>query len=851
LLFARQNALGEKSPILKLASGLLFFFLPLCYTAGMITFGAVPPVSDAAETVFRWARIQDNSDWFLPVLIALLLAAYFYRRYHYDAAELKRGQRIVLLVLRCCVIAVLLLFYLHPQWERLTASSRVAVLVDTSASMAIKDTGGQDAGGQEKEDAAPNRLDILLDWVQRSELVEQLSQKHSVVLYSFDKNLKEPVQSATLTPSGEETQLGEALQDVLQREKGQPLAGIILLSDGGQNAGRSVDAPLETAQRLKIPVYAVGIGLTQQPLNFRAGNMNLPERMFPGDPFKVKIPVEMLGGEEQKRNVSAELLIQPETGDENDNAGTQIGKKEITFDKPGTVETEFDVKVADAGKYRLTVKIHSSEEDRNPEDNVQKAVVEIVDRKDKILLFASAPMRDYQFISAQIFRDKSMSVDIYLPWAKPGISQNADKILERFPATKAEMAAYDVVIAFDPNWRDLSKEQIDILEHWVARQGGGLFLVAGNVNQQDTVTGWVTDPSMEKIRAMYPVEFLAKQSVFEHRYHGEMKPLPLKFSQAGLDADFLQPADMPAESRSFWNGFPGFYGYFAVKGVKPTATLLVSAGDTASEPPVMPAVKSVLFAEQFYGSGRVLYLGSGELWRLRAADSKYFEKMVTRILRHVAQGRLQRESDRGSLAVDKQRYTLGSSAQIRITANDAQLNPLTVPVLPVDVQLPSGTHRLVDATLDPNLPGTYSVHLPLDAEGQWAIRFTVPETDTELLRTVQVQMSNLERENPCRNEPLLKEIAEKSGGVYYRSATDAMPLVKESPLYGNINFFADNDKETVLPAAAKALTELIKVRSQKAVPDIAAEENTFRFLLIAACVFLFLEWTLRRLMKLV
>lgn len=825
----------------------------------MSSFWVIPSVSDAADTVFRWARIQENQDWLLPLTVALLLAAYFYRRYRIDAAELKPWQRSVLLALRCAALVTLLLFYLHPQWDRLIDSSRVAVLIDTSASMAIKDVSG--SGNDQREPAAqentePNRLEVLLDWMQRSELLEQLSQRHEVVLYSFDKTLKETnnrkQENAPLSANGEETQLGEALQEVLQREKGQPLAGMILLSDGGQNAGRALDTPLESARNLKIPIYPLGIGLTRQPLNFRVGNLNLPERMSPDNPFNVRVPVEMFGGGEPEderlnRPVTVELWLKPDTPGNEADLGSSVGRKELLFQNSGILEAEFDVKAEQTGKYRLTATIRPSEEDGHPEDDVQKSVIEIVDRKDKVLMFASAPMRDYQFIAAQIFRDKSMSVDVYLPWAQPGISQNADKILERFPSSKAEMAAYDVVMAFDPNWRDLSPEQVELLEHWVARQGGGLVLVAGNVHQADTITGWVSDPGMEKIRAMYPVEFLVKQSVFEHRYHGEEKPSPLKFSRAGEEADFLRTADDPVESRSFWNDFPGFYGYFAVKGVKPTATLLVSSG-SASSNVAGNADSGALFAEQFYGSGRVLYWGSGELWRLRAADVKYFERIVTRILRHVAQGRMQRESDRGSLAVDKQRYTLGSIAQIRITANDSQLNPLTVPTLPVDVQLPSGTRRIADAGLDPNLPGSYSLHLPMNEEGQWSIRFTVPDTDTELQRTVQVQMSDLERENPMRNEALLKEIAEKSGGIYFRSPPDALPMQKESALYGNINFFAESAPST---PSERTLPELINVRSRKAAPDIPAEERTLRLLLLAVCSFLFLEWTLRRLMKLV
>ncbi|MCL2745059.1 MAG: hypothetical protein FWE67_14540, partial [Planctomycetaceae bacterium] len=149
--------------------------------------------------------------------------------------------------------------------------------------------------------------------------------------------------------------------------------------------------------------------------------------------------------------------------------------------------------------------------------------------------------------------------------------------------------------------------------------------------------------------------------------------------------------------------------------------------------------------------------------------------------------------------------------------------------------------------VDPNVPGTYQVHLPLSEEGNWTVRLSLPDSDLRLERVLQVQMSDSERENPSRNETLLRQIAETTGGVYYDNPTDALPLLKESALYGNINFFSS---ETEKSESVKPLAELLKIRSQRSVPDRGAEKNALMYLLSAICFLLLLEWTLRRLMKL-
>ena len=768
-----------------------------------------------AETIFRWGRIQHNSDWLLPLIVFALLLVYFAHRYKIDAAELRHWQRTLLLTLRIVALCGLLLYYLHPQWENLIGSSRVAVLIDTSASMANRDADESDV---------QTRLEAALDWLERSQLLERLSEQHDVVLFGFDATLSAP-QAERLTggfvPDGVATALGDVLYDVLQRERGQPLAGIILISDGGHNAGRSLDVPLETADRLRIPIYSVGVGLSSPPLNYRVGIIDLPERVVPNDPFIVRVPIEMTGGVTQTsdgiRQTAAEHVVQAELSLDD----TVIESREITFAADGIIETSFNIRLPESGTYRLSVEVIAPDmpqTERFTEDNRQQTEVHAVDRKDRVLFFSSSPTRDYQFIIAQIFRDQTMEADVYLPWAQSGISQSADRILDRFPSSRSEMAEYDIVIAFDPDWRELSPEQIDILEHWVARQGGGLILIAGSVHQSDTITGWVMDPGMDSIRALYPVDFLGRAAAFDHRFRNSPVPHPLKFSRAGEASEFLQITDEQGAVTNFWSRFPGYFGYFAVRGVKPAATLLVSSGS----PEIMGREETgVLVVEQFYGAGRVLYFGSGELWRLRRIDDRAFEQIVTKMFRYVGQGRLQRESDRGTMAMDRQRYSLGAMAQLRITASDAQLNPLILPTLPVKVLSPSGTLRMVDVVLDPNVSGAYQTFLPLDVEGTWTVQWMIPDTEQQIVRTVQVQMSDLEREHPNRNESLLREVADQSGGVY----------------------FADF-------ASAETLPERIGVRSHRAVVDESFREQLLYYLLLSICAVLLLEWTLRRLMQL-
>ena len=67
----------------------------------------------------------------------------------------------------------------------------------------------------------------------------------------------------------------DALRDVVTRKRGQPLAGVLLVTDGANNTGAQ---PLESAAALRqegVPVYVYGVGITSPRdiivANLRAG----------------------------------------------------------------------------------------------------------------------------------------------------------------------------------------------------------------------------------------------------------------------------------------------------------------------------------------------------------------------------------------------------------------------------------------------------------------------------------------------------------------------------------------------------------------------------------------------------
>jgi len=129
------------------------------------------------------------------------------------------------------------------------------------------------------------------------------------------------------------------------------------------------------------------------------------------------------------------------------------------------------------------------------------------------------------------------------------------------------------------------------------------------------------------------------------------------------------------------------YRCYPTAGAKAGATVYANFSDPRAQ---NEHGQPILFAAQFYGSGRTFYIGSPELWRLRAVDEEYFDRFWTKVIREVGQGRLRRGTARGLLLLERNQYALGQTIRVRANLLDPQLRPLDAPSVELNVFDPHG-----------------------------------------------------------------------------------------------------------------------------------------------------------------
>jgi hypothetical protein len=834
-------------------------FLPQTAAAALQTDKASQEVTAPGRVIYEISRLKAFDDERLPIALmaagAIALVGVVWYLYRRDAVELTRPARYGVMLLRFVALAGLFVFFLGVERRTTTEvihNSQLAVLVDVSQSMGLGNTNEPPANGK------GTRIDAVVDAFVGSPLIGDLRRTHDVNVVRFEEDVEAVVTipkegqgsrvegrestgskipalnsppstlnsldwSAELQARGTQTRLGQALGDQLRQYRNAPLAGVVVISDGAQNAGVEPTAAIAAAKAAKVPLYAIGLGSTESPRNVALRDLVVPARAFPGDTLNVTGYLQADGYDGK----TVEVELTRRKAEDPAGGGTPVASEQATLGKNGDVaQVSFDFEPGEAGTFVYQLRIKPPADDGNPRDNQREAEVEVVDRQTRVLLFASGPMRDYQYLRNQLFRDKTMTVDVLLQTAQAGISQESNELLAHFPSTAEELYKYDCIVAFDPDWTALDATQVELLEKWVSEEAGGLIVVAGPIK----TTKWTRSTEHAKIRDLYPVTFQQRMTLLDDGHYGGETPWPLEMNRAGREAKFLWLGNSADESAAAWDSFPGVYGYYAVKGEKPGATVYARFSDpetgTSNDRPVY-------MAGQFYGGGQVFYIGSGELWRLRSVDPAYFEVLYTKLIRHVSQGRILRGSSRGSLLVERDRYELGETVVLRARLSDSQHEPLVEESVSAQLLRPDGETEAIKLTAEVDRPGMYMGQATVLQEGTYQVALSLPGASEEPLnKYIQVRVPDLERTRAERNEPLLSAIAKETGGVYYKTF--------DAAIRGD--------------GAVKPLSEIIPSRAEvklvKGAPDQEFAKAQMNWLLGVIAGSLFIEWIVRRLNRL-
>jgi hypothetical protein len=223
-------------------------------------------------------------------------------------------------------------------------------------------------------------------------------------------------------------------------------------------------------------------------------------------------------------------------------------------------------------------------------------------------------------------------------------------------------------------------------------------------------------------------------------------------------------------------------------------------------------------------------MGSGEIWRIRALDAKYFETFYVKLLRFVSEGRLLRGRKRGSILLESRKFVRGQSIVVQAILRDVDGKPLEAKEMPLAASLPNGQTTTIQMTANPVRPGMYRADFPARIAGNYQLEIKLPGSQEETIAdSVRVVEPDLENDYSRRDDALLGALAAGTGGKYFVGA-DAIESSGVS-----------------LASQLRDATRQLRIRGTTS----AEWDRLWSACLLGLIVgLLFTEWTLRRLLKL-
>jgi hypothetical protein len=325
---------------------------------------------------------------------------------------------------------------------------------------------------------------------------------------------------------------------------------------------------------------------------------------------------------------------------------------------------------------------------------------------------------------------------------------------------------YDVIVAFDPDWTQLSDTQLKNVEKWVEK-GGGLVAVGGPINTLQLARPGSSKDKLKPILDLYPVQL--RDIRIDDLDRTTTDPWPLDFSGATPDMEFLKMAEgedagpFLSEWDTFFYGHRkegeekgevvrGFYSYYPVEKAKPSAQVVARFTDPRGK--LKDGTKQPYLVISGQASNRrAVWLGSGEIWRLRSFNIAYHDRFWIKLLRYAGSNNMGRINKRIKLYMG-QKFVANKFAEFEAKidgkggeALDPGARPLvklTLPETAPPKEIPTQFEMKAKAGSEGWFVGRFQPRSP----GNYSLQVTVPETgDSTPPQRFSVQEANPEMDN--------------------------------------------------------------------------------------------------------
>jgi uncharacterized membrane protein len=671
--------------------------------------------------------------------------------------EGRRRDRLALVVLRLGVIALLLFCLLRPSLVLKAAVPQqnfLGILLDDSRSMTIADRNGQP------------RTEFVQQQFGKpdSPLLQALSQRFVLRFFRFSSSTDRLATPADLKYEGTSSRLGPALERARDELAGLPLAGLVMVTDGADTSDQTLDESLAGLKARSIPVFPVGVGQDRFARDIQVSRVETPRLTLKGTSLSVDVAISHTGFS----GATVPLQVEDE--------GRIVSSQQVKLPADGetaTVRVTFTASDAGARLFRFRVPAQPGEQ--VAQNNTRDALVEVADRREKVLYLEGEPRFEMKFIRRAVDDDLNLDVVILQRTAEDkylrlGVG-SPDELVGGFPKTREELFGYRALILGSVEAASFTPEQLRMLAEFVSKRGGGLLMLGGRRSFAEG--GWAGTPVAEVL----PVELETTDTRGDAA--GLFFPnLPVRPTRAGASYPVIKLADTEEASLAKWNDMPTVSAVNAVRLVKPGATVLLTAVDEGRQ-------DHVVLAYQRYGRGKSLVFAVQDSWNWKMDATVPVTDMThatfwRRLVRWLVDG----VPDPVAITTAVDRVEPGEPMKLTAEVVDPAFVEVNDAHVLAQVKTPSGKTLEVPMQWTVTRDGEYQGTFVPDEAGSYEVRATAvrssggsgqPQELGSSVLHARASAGDGEYFDAAMRSSLLKRVAEETGGHFF-TPSDASAL---------------------------------------------------------------------------
>lgn len=625
----------------------------------------------------------------------------------------------------------------------------LAVMVDTSSSMELAEPG------------KPSRLQQVQTYLHSGDnpLLQTLAQHYQLKFYQFDDTARAlpSERLGEVQTGGASTDILGALTTVLEENRTTKPAGVLLLSDG---AHHGADTGLGHLRQANVRVVTAGVGTPGAYKDIRVGAVQAPTLAFVHYPTEVGATLQTWGY--RGENISVVLK----------RAGRVVATKAVPITADVfTQSVQFEIEPEEVGEFTYTIGVTPYPGEALSDNNQVNFPLSVARDKIRVLLVCGSPTWNYRFLRQGLKQDPSIDLISFVILRTPTDVVNVPESqlsLIPFPTQRLftqELKNFDLII-FE-NFSYQLYFPLYYLEHVrkFVQEGGAFAMLGGALGfSQGGYAGT-------------PIEEILPVAMRQDRNDYRTGTQRLLLTDEGQAHPITRLSSDAAENQRIWETLPELDAVNIIGQVKPGATVLgVSSGridDRTSVP---------LLAMQRFGEGRTLALMTDYIWKWnfqmagRMDSNQYYLQFVRQMVRWLIRDPVLKQV---RMTADASEFPMGSDVTGTLQVLQDNYHPAETATLTTKLRTPGGLEGPLQYVPTGN-PGEFRYRFRADEEGMYELDVqaliggATHEANRLLLR---VQRPGDEKQSAVPNHTLLRDIAERTGGIFFALHDPARPTV--------------------------------------------------------------------------